>query len=163
MKLLFRRVKAAITYSVTCGHRIPDNMIVDKVLIVICRTQAYKQHYLAFKQLPLQNYTTLMAYFKQAERDRIECEDTAAQHGYGMNAEENGDDEMAKHLNNLANAITANEVASNVQEAATAAHGNTTDMLMQLTANIENMQQQLMATQQMQQQMEGNMQQQQSQ
>ena len=163
MKLLFRRVKAAITYSVTCGHRIPDNMIVDKVLIVICRTQAYKQQYLAFKQLEVQNYAALMKHFKQAERDRIECEDAAAQHGYGMNAEENGDDAMSKHLENLANAITANEVAHNAHEAATTAQNDGNDILRQLTANIENMQQQLMATQQMQQQMAANMQQQQSQ
>lgn len=156
MKLLFRRVKAAITFSVTCGHRIPDNMIVDKVLIVICRTQAYKQQYLAFKQLPVQDYTNLMRHFKQAERDRLECEDAAAQHGYGMNAEEEEND-MAKHLNDLAQAITENEMAN---KAATASSEQYNDMILQLQNGMANLQHQLLATQQMQQQMAANMQQQ---
>ena len=39
VKQLFRRARQAIAYSTTTRHCIPDNIIVDKVLLVIMHVQ----------------------------------------------------------------------------------------------------------------------------
>ena len=113
MAKLWRQIKTAVTFAVAAGQPIPPEQIVDAALICINRTQAYKQSYLSYKQLPVRNYTTLKTHFEQAERDRIEVEDEAGQHGYGMNAMESADREMQRSLTDLATAITSGETANN--------------------------------------------------
>ena len=51
VKTLFRQAREAITYYVTTWNRIPENIIVDKVLLVIVNSQAFKQAYVEFKAL----------------------------------------------------------------------------------------------------------------
>ena len=48
VKRLFRRSKEAIAFSTETGDVIPDNIIVDKVLMVINQSQAYKEVYKIF-------------------------------------------------------------------------------------------------------------------
>ena len=86
IKTLIRRAKAAIVYSITTGHQIPDQIVVDKVLCQIVKSRAFITAYEAFKQLPLQDFVVLQVHFKKAERDNRECCDSVDQHGYGMAA-----------------------------------------------------------------------------
>ena len=87
MKKLWRTVKNAVTFAIQATHPITDHIIVDKVLICINCTQAYKQQHLEFKRLPDQSYASLRTHFTAAERNRQEVVDEAAQHGYGGNAQ----------------------------------------------------------------------------
>ena len=103
---LWRMIKDAVTYAVAAGHPIPPNQIEDAALICINRSQAYKQAYLSYRQLPLRNYNILQTHFNQAERDRLEVEDEAAAHGYGGNAIETADREMQQGLTEVAAALT---------------------------------------------------------
>ena len=88
---------------------------VDKVLICINRTQAYKQQYLKFKRLPDQSYASLRTHFTAAERNQQEVEDEAAQHAYGGNAQEASDINMQESLTNLAAEITERETTPQLQ------------------------------------------------
>ena len=106
MAKLWRNIKDTVAFAVAANAPIPPEQIIDAALICIVRTQAYKQAYLAFKSLPLQNYTTLRTHFAQAERDRNEVEDEAGAHGYGMAAEA-ADREMQKGLTDVAAALTS--------------------------------------------------------
>ena len=72
MKKLWRTVKNAVTFTIQATHPIADHIIVDKFLICINRTQAYNHHYLEFKRLPDQRYTSLRTHFTAAERNRQE-------------------------------------------------------------------------------------------
>ena len=56
---LWRMIKDDVTYAVAAGHLIPPNQIEDAALISINRSQAYKQAYLSYRQLPLRNYNVL--------------------------------------------------------------------------------------------------------
>ena len=90
VKRLFRRAKEAITFSTETGDAIPDNIIVVKVLIVVNQSQAYKEAYKSVKALAPadQDFKHLITHFKASEQLRKECQDTAQDRGYGMNAEE---------------------------------------------------------------------------
>ena len=94
MAKLWRQIKTAVSYAVYERQPIPPEQIVDAALICINRVQAYKQDYLAWNQLPVQNYAALKVHFKQAERDRQEVEDEASAHGYGMSATDAADRDM---------------------------------------------------------------------
>ena len=105
IKTLIRRAKAAMIYSITTGHQIPDAIVVDKVLGKIVKSQAFITAYETFKQLLQQDFSALQVHFKQAERDNHKCRHVADQHGYGMGVDENAEDEMIKNLTNLAQAL----------------------------------------------------------
>ena len=97
-----------VAFAVAANAPIPPWQISDAALICICRTQAYKQAYLAYRQLGVQNYTILRAHFEQAEHDRNEVEDKAAAHGYGMMAATDAADrEMQQGLTDVASALTS--------------------------------------------------------
>ena len=89
-KRLFRRAKEAIAFSTEAGDAIPDNIIVNKVLMVINQSQAYKEAYKSFNALAQadQDFAHVITHFKAAERLRKECQDTAQDRGYRMNAED---------------------------------------------------------------------------
>ena len=112
MAKLWRQIKTAVSYAVYARQPIPPEQIVDAALICINRTQAYKQDYLAWKRLPVQNYAALKVHFEQAERDRREVEDEASAHGYGMNATDAADRDMQRSLTDLAAALTSAESAN---------------------------------------------------
>ena len=59
MAKLWRNIKDTVSFVVAANAPIDPNQIVDAALIAINRTQAYKQAYLAYKQLPVQNYLSL--------------------------------------------------------------------------------------------------------
>ena len=107
VKQLFRRGKEAIVYSVETGHKILDNTIVDKLLRVINGSQAYKEAYKAFKSLGQQdqNFARLKTHFRAVERLRKECDDTAQDQGYSMNAEEVAIEGATKGLTDLADSL----------------------------------------------------------
>ena len=107
-----RRAREAIAYSITTGHCIPDNIIVHKVLLFIVKSQAYKQEYLEFKALAVQDFAAVQTHFKQAEHMRKEYQDTAEDHGFGMSAEDATQDGMTKNMLKLANAMNCNETAN---------------------------------------------------
>ena len=97
-----------VALAVAANAPIPQELIVDAALICIVRTHAYKQAYLAFKGLPLQNYTTLRAHFEQAEGDCNKIEDEAGAHGYGMTTvTEAAAREMKKGLTDVASSLTS--------------------------------------------------------
>ena len=125
-----------MTYAVAAGHPIPPNQIKDASLICLNRTQAYKQAYLAYRQLPIRNYTILQQHFEQAKRDRIEVEDEAAAHGYGGNAFELAEREMQRGLTDVAAALT--NIGS---QQAPAADTTTAATLERLTQQMAAMQQ----------------------
>ena len=79
VKRLFQRVKEAIAFSNETGYAIPDNIIVDKVLMAINQPQTYKEAYKSFKALAQvdQDFAHVITHFKGAERLRKECQDTA--------------------------------------------------------------------------------------
>ena len=106
MKKLWRTVKNVVTFAIQATHPIADHIIVDKVLIRINHTQAYKQQYLEFKSLPDQSYALLRTPFTSAKCNRQEVEDEAAQHGYGCNSQEAAEINMQESLTNLAAVIT---------------------------------------------------------
>ena len=147
MAKLWRQIKTAVNYAVYAGQPIPPEQIVDAALICINRTQAYKQDYLAYKRLPVQNITALKAHFDIAERDRREVEDEAGQHGYGMNAMEQNDRQLQQGLTDLAAAITLNETANN------AAAGQGSDLQQQAQAMASSLNALQSGMVQMQQQM----------
>ena len=93
-------------YAVAAGHLIPQNQIKDALLICLNRTQAYKQAYLAYRQLPVRNYTILQQHFELANCNRIEVEDEAAAHGYGGNALKLVDREIQRGLTGVTAALT---------------------------------------------------------
>ena len=108
MAKLWRQIKDTVAFAVAAGSPIPPEQIIDAALICINRTQAYKQQYLAYKQLAVQNYPILRTHFEQAERDRKEVEDEAAAHGYGMMASTDAADlEMQRGLSDVAAALTS--------------------------------------------------------
>ena len=91
VKQLFRRGKEAIAYSVETGHKIPDNIIVDKLIRVINGSQAYKEAYKSFKSLGQhdQNFVLLKNTFQGGRTPACkESDDTAQYREYSMNAEE---------------------------------------------------------------------------
>ena len=89
------------------GHCIPTNVIVDKVLLAIMKSQACKREYAQFKALPAadQDFAHVQTHLKAAKLLQKECQDTAEEHGYGMSAEDTVQDSMTKNMLNLANAI----------------------------------------------------------
>ena len=91
---------------------IPENIIVDRVLLVIVKLQAYKQEYKQFKPLPGQDFAKVQIHFKAAKRLWKKYQDTAEEHGYGMLAEDAAQDGMTKIMLNLANAMNRNETAN---------------------------------------------------
>ena len=104
----WQKIQDTVAFAVAANAPIPPEQNMDAALICICRTQAYKQAYLAYRRLPLQNYTTLHAHFEQAGRDRNKVEDKAAMNGYGMmTATEAADREMQKGLADVAFALTS--------------------------------------------------------
>ena len=107
MKQLFRQGKEAIAYSVETGHKIPDNIIVDKLLRVINGSQAYKEAHKSFKGLALQDqdFAHFKTHFRAVERLRKECDDTAQDRGYSTNAEEVASEWATKGLTDLANSL----------------------------------------------------------
>ena len=97
-----------MAFVVAANAPSPVEQIIDTALICISCTQAYKQAYLAYKQLAMQTYTILRAHFEQAERDRNKVEDEAAAHGYGMMAATDAADrEMQQGLTDVASALTS--------------------------------------------------------
>ena len=152
IKTLIRRAKTAIVYSITTGHRIPDQIVVDKVLGQIVKSRAFITAYEAFKQLPTQDFASLQVHFKKAERDNRECRDSAEQHGYGMGADETAANEMTKNLTDLAQALRQNETANG------ASNPSDTSTLEQIKNGMVSLQQQMLSTQQQQQQMAASMQ-----
>ena len=135
-------------YSITTGHRIPDQIVVDKVLGQIVKSQAFITAYEAFKQLPLQDFAALQVHFKQAERNNREYRDSADQHGYGMGADEHAANKMTENLTNLAQALQQTETANGASNAT-----ENTSALEQIKNGMFSLQQQLLSTQQQQQQM----------
>jgi hypothetical protein len=122
MAKLWRQIKDTVAFAVAANSPIPPEQIIDAALICINRTQAYKQSYLAYKQLLVQNYPILRTHFEQAERDRREVEDEAAAHGYGMAATNAADREMQQGLTDVAAALTTmatNETANGTSVAGT--------------------------------------------
>ena len=107
VKCLFRRAKDAIAFSTKIGDSIPNNIIVDKVIMVINQSQAHKKAYKNFKALAQvdQDFAHVITHFKAAERLRKECQDTAQDRGYGMNAEEAAMEGATRGLTDLANSI----------------------------------------------------------
>ena len=73
---------------VTTGHCIPDNIIVDKVILVIVNSQTYKQAYTELKAFQVHDFATVQMHFRQPEFIRKQCQDTAVDHGFGILAEE---------------------------------------------------------------------------
>ena len=59
MAKLWRNIKDTVSFATAANAPIDPNLIVDAALIAINRTQVYKQTYLAYKQLPVQNYLSL--------------------------------------------------------------------------------------------------------
>ena len=66
MAQLWRQIKDTVAFAVAANSPIPNEQIVDAALICINRTQAYKQSYLAYKQLAVRNYPILRPHFEQA-------------------------------------------------------------------------------------------------
>ena len=93
------------------GDKIPDNIVVDKVLMVIIKSQAYKEAYKSFKALPPieQDFAHVKTHFTAAERLRKECDDTAQDQGYSINAEEVAIEGARKGLTDLANNMHQHE------------------------------------------------------
>ena len=138
MAKLWRNIKNVVAYATAANAPIPAEQIVDAALICIVRTHAYKQAYLAFKGLPVQNYTTLRAHFEQAERDRNEVEDEAGAHGYGMmTATENADREMQKGLTDVASALTSLASAETANSSITGASLPGVDQIQATLARME--------------------------
>ena len=123
MAKLWRNIKDTVPFATAANAPIDPNLIADAALIAINRTQAYKQAYLAYKQLPVQNCLILRAHFEQAERDRREVEDEVGAHGYGMNAMEAADHAYQKGLTDIAAVLT--HLSKN--EAANAGYAVTAD------------------------------------
>ena len=69
MGKLWRNIKDTVSFATAANAPVDPNLIVNVALIAISCTQAYKQAYLAYKQLPVQNYLILRAHFEQAKRD----------------------------------------------------------------------------------------------
>ena len=86
--MLFWQARDAIIYLITTGHCIPDNIIVDNVILVIVNSQTYKQAYAELKAFQVQDFAAVQTHFKQAEFIQKECQDTAVDHGFGILAEE---------------------------------------------------------------------------
>ena len=93
-------------------HRILDNIIFDKVLLVIVDLQAYKQAYEEFKALAIHNFEAIQPHFKQAELSQKEFQDTSVEHGLGMSAEDAALNGMTKNMLYSANAVHCNEMAN---------------------------------------------------
>ena len=93
------------------GDKIPNNIIEDKVLKVINKSQAYKEAYKRFKTLPPldQDFAHVKTHFTAAERLRKECDDTAQDRGCRMNAEEVAIERVTKGLTDLANNMYQHE------------------------------------------------------
>ena len=142
IKILIQRAKAAIVYSITTGHQVPDQIVVDKVLGQIVKSRAFITAYEAFKQLPLQDFAVLQVHFKQAERNNRECRDSADQHGYGMGTDEHAANEMTKNLTDLAEALRQTETANGASDAAA-----NNSALEQIKNEMVSLQQQLLSTQ----------------
>ena len=137
MAKLWRNIKDTVAFAVAANAPIPPEQIVDAALICIVRTHAYKQAYLAFRGLPLQNYLTLRAHFEQAERDRNEVEDEAGAHGYGMMvATDAADREMQKGLTDVASALTS---LASVETANSTITGNSHPGVDQIQATLARM------------------------
>ena len=140
MAKLWRQIKDTVAFAVAANAPIPTEQIIDAALICISRTQAYKQAYLGYKQLPVQTYTILRAHFEQAERDPNEVEDEAAAHGYGMMAATDiADQQMQQGLTDVASALTS--LASGETANGSVAGGNQMQaMLARMEANMGQMQ-----------------------
>ena len=109
---LFRVARDVIAYSTETGDCIPDNIIVDKVLIMIMKSQAYKAVYLTLKTLPPgnQDFAHVQTHFRTAERLCKKCQDTAQDYGYSsLSTEEAAQDGMTKNMLDLANAMYRND------------------------------------------------------
>lgn len=155
---LFRRVRRALAYAIAAGSPIPEQMVIDATLRLISRSGVYKDAFLAFKRLQVQDWNALVAHFTQAELDNRECNATMGEMGYGMNATNDDilDDDAAtkaftETLTNFAGQLSeqSRDGTSAMQrlEATVAAMGQQMAMLMQQTsASTQQQQQQQAAT-----------------
>ena len=160
---LFRRVRKALAYAIAAGSPIPERIAVDATLRLISRSGVYKDAFLAFKRLQVQDYNALVAHFTQAELDNRECSATMGEMGYGMNATDDSvldDDEATKAftetLTNFAGQLSeqSRDGTSAMQrlEATVVAMGQQMAMLMQQTTASAQQQQQAATAAALQQQ-----------
>ena len=135
------------------GAAIPDNVVVDKVIMVINQSQAYKEAYKSFKALTQadQDFAHVITHFKAVERLRKECKDTAQDRGYEIDAAEAAMEGATRGLTDLANSIQQRETANAGSKTA-----NNNGMLQEIRDGLFQVQQQV---NQQGQQLAGNMQQ----
>ena len=114
VKRLFQRAKEAIAFSTKTGDAIPDNIIVDKVLMFINHSQAYRETCKSFKSLAPQDqdFAHIIINTKALERLRKECQDFAQDRGYGMNAEDTAMEEATRGLTGLAYSMQQRKTAN---------------------------------------------------
>ena len=149
IETLWMQIKEAAQFASYAGQPLNDTQMADIALICIACTGAYKQAYLDFKHEADQSCINLVNFFDERKKDQREVEVEAAEHGYGMNANEDVNDDVTrnftKSLTNLANQMSTNEQRygqQQHQQQQPQQHNGNANM-MQMHANMAALQQQV--------------------